>query len=123
MHPRAPASSHPCLSALPLISVLPTCLPPLCLARLHRIWGTSQPLFRGTGVFTDSGLLPLRRPLTTVVGAPLPVTAVDPKADHAAFDAAVEELHGRYVAALRALWDEWKDRLAPERKGELTLVG
>lgn len=45
----------------------------------HKYWGTSQPIFKGSGVFTDSGLLPYRAPITTVVGAPIPVTQMDPK--------------------------------------------
>jgi hypothetical protein len=58
------------------------------------------------------------------VGAPLPVTQLDPAVvGQAAFDAAVEELHGRYCAALRALFDEWKEQLAPQRKGDIEVVG
>lgn len=43
----------------------------------HKYWGTSQPIFKGSGIFTDSGLLPFRSPLTTVVGAPIAVTKMD----------------------------------------------
>ncbi|KAF8065725.1 DGAT2B [Scenedesmus sp. PABB004] len=90
----------------------------------HRYWGTSQPLFRGAGIFADSGLLPLRRPLTTVVGAPIPVPArLDPAVvGQAAFDAAVDDLHAAYVAALTGLFDAWKEQLAPHRRGELNIV-
>lgn len=91
---------------------------------LCRYWGTSQPLFRGNGIFSDSGLLPLPRALTTVVGAPIPVERVDPReAGPAAFDAAVEALHSQYCAALQRLFDEWKDKVAPDRQGDLTIVG
>lgn len=90
----------------------------------HKYWGTSQPLFRGNGVFGDRGLLPLQRPITTVVGAPIAVTRVDAAtAGQAAFDAAVDELHETYCAALQQLFDEWKDQLAPHRKGDLEVVG
>eukprot|EP00879_Flechtneria_rotunda_P004449 GHRR01004700.1.p5 GENE.GHRR01004700.1~~GHRR01004700.1.p5 ORF type:complete len:100 (+),score=39.92 GHRR01004700.1:1534-1833(+) len=90
----------------------------------HKYWGTSQPVFRGSGVFTDSGLLPFRKPLTTVVGSPIPVTQMDPKqVGQAVFDAAVEELHAKYCAALQQLFDDWKDKLAPNRKGEVVIVG
>lgn len=89
-----------------------------------RTWGTSQPLFRGAGVLSERGLLPLRRPLTTVVGAPIPVARLDAaEVGRPAFDAAVERLHAQYVAALQALWEEWKERLAPGRRGELRIVG
>lgn len=90
----------------------------------HRYWGTSQPLFRGAGIFTDSGLLPLKRPVVTVVGAPIPVRRVDAKADgQEAFDAAVDASHAAYVAALQALFDAHKEQFAPQRKGELAIVG
>jgi hypothetical protein len=75
-------------------------------------------------VFGDRGLLPLQRPITTVVGAPIAVTRVDAAtAGQAAFDAAVDELHETYCAALQQLFDEWKDQLAPHRKGDLEVVG
>lgn len=101
------------------------CVPaPLNPAALCRHWGTSQPLFKGSGIFADRGLLPFRRPLTTVVGAPIPVKRLDPKqVGQEAFDAAVDELHAKYCTALQELFDAWKDKLAPERKGDLTIVG
>ncbi|WIA37057.1 hypothetical protein OEZ86_014034 [Tetradesmus obliquus] len=90
----------------------------------HKYWGTSQPLFKGSGVFADWGLLPFRAPLTTVVGAPIPVAAMDPKAvAPAEFEAAVDALHAKYCTALQELFDAWKDRLAPNRKGDITIVG
>lgn len=106
------SSSFPCTHAL----LLPT---------PRRYWGTSQPLFRGIGIFTDSGLLPLpHQPITTVVGAPIPVTRVDPReAGQEAFNAAVDALHVQYCAALQALFDAHKDAYAPNRRGELEIVG
>lgn len=90
----------------------------------RRYWGTSQPLFRGNGVFSDSGLLPLQHPLTVVVGAPIPVQKVDPRvAGQAAFDAAVDALHAQYCEALQQLFDQWKDKAAPDRKGDLQILG
>lgn len=90
----------------------------------HKYWGTSQPLFRGNGIFTDSGLLPLPGTLTTVVGAPIPVQKLDPReVGKEAFDAAVDALHAKYCEALQQLFDEWKDKLAPGRKGDLEIVG
>jgi hypothetical protein len=50
-------------------------------------------------------LLPYRSPLTTVVGAPIPVTAIDPKAvTPAEFEAAVDVLHAKYCTGTRALF-------------------
>eukprot|EP00878_Enallax_costatus_P012435 GHUV01012986.1.p1 GENE.GHUV01012986.1~~GHUV01012986.1.p1 ORF type:complete len:306 (+),score=55.98 GHUV01012986.1:153-1070(+) len=89
----------------------------------HKYWGTSQPIFKGSGIFTDSGLLPFRSPLTTVVGAPIPVTKLDPKeVGEAAFNQAVDELHQKYIIALQKLFDDWKDQLAPNRKGDIVLA-
>jgi len=100
----------------------------------HRTFGTSQPIFRGEGLLgaDRAGLLPRRwvpgggRPrLTTVVGQPvrneggpwagggagaagspppswpprIPKRGADP-----AFEAAVDALHARYVAAFKALF-------------------
>jgi 1-acyl-sn-glycerol-3-phosphate acyltransferase len=90
----------------------------------HRYWGTSQPLFRGNGIFTDSGLLPLPRPITTVIGAPIPVQKVDPRnAGQEAFSAAVDALHAQYCDALQQLFDAHKDKYAPNRQSELQIVG
>ena len=37
-------------------------------------------------------------------------------------EAAVDELHARYVKQLRELWDKYKDRFAIERKGTFRVV-
>ena len=88
----------------------------------HRYWGTSQPIFRGTGVFSNSGMLPLRRELTTVVGAPLPPPAWEGPVGGEEYNAAVELYHKQYVEALQGLFDEWKDKCDPERAGDLKIV-
>lgn len=108
---------------LPAPAILP--MPPLSLLpSLCRYWGTSQPLFRGNGVFSDSGLLPLPRQITTVVGAPIPVTKVDPReAGPEAFNAAVDALHAQYCEALQQLFDAHKEKYAPNRQSELQIVG
>jgi len=87
-------------------------------------WGTSQPLFRGNGVFADWGLLPLQHQLSTVVGAAIPVQKMDPReVGQEIFDAAVEELHAKYIAALQALFDDWKGKLlAPDHCGNLNIL-
>lgn len=99
--------------------------PPLLLSQHScRYWGTSQPLFRGNGVFSDSGLLPLPRQITTVIGAPIPVQKVDPReAGQEAFNAAVDALHAKYCTALQQLFDEHKEQYAPNRQSELEIVG
>lgn len=44
------------------------------------------------------------------------------QAGEAPFNQAVDELHGKYVAALQKLFDDWKDKLAPNRKGDMRIV-
>ena len=82
----------------------------------HRVWGTSQPIFRGRGLFSNSGLIPLRRELTTVVGAPLPPPAWEGAVGGEQYNAAVEQYHRQYVEALRGLWEEWKEKC--DNKGQ-----
>jgi hypothetical protein len=39
------------------------------------------------------------------------------------FNAAVDAVHARYCEALQQLFDTHKDKYAPERKGDLEIVG
>jgi len=91
---------------------------------LKRAFGFTLPLFHGDGVLWGGGLLPRRVPLNIVVGAPLRVDkALDPRSVPAAeFAAAVDELHGRYCAHLKALYDAHKEAYAPRRRRSLELV-
>jgi hypothetical protein len=112
----------------------------------HRLFGTSQPVFRGEGLLGAHhwGLLPRRwsprcgRPrLTTVVGPPVrnecaggawsaggaaapPWPPRIPKrgADPA-FERAVDALHARYCVALRELFEAHKGRYHPGGRAEL----
>lgn len=69
----------------------------------------SMPLFHGRGVFTyNFGMLPHRRPLTVVVGDPIDAGLANPNPS----PEVVAELRDRYIAALTALFEEWKPRLA-----------
>uniref|UniRef100_A0A8U8B498 Uncharacterized protein n=1 Tax=Geospiza parvula TaxID=87175 RepID=A0A8U8B498_GEOPR len=82
--------------------------------RLQRLLGVALPLFHARGVFQYSfGLLPFRRPIHTVVGAPLELPRVpQPSAEQ------VELWHGRYRQRLRELFEEHKGRFGvpPERR-------
>lgn len=78
---------------------------------LLRAAGFTIPLFWGRGVLTyDSGVLPRRVPVTTVVGTPIAVPHVpDPSPSE------IAAWHAVYVAALTALYDEHAPRLhSPE---------
>jgi hypothetical protein len=102
----------------------------LCISRL----GFSLPLFRGRSVFCkDVGLMPLRKPINVVVGAPIhppPLTPLQlasfaPKFDRATGAAVnddarvVERVHREYVQAIKALYQQHKDAVwrTPAVKG------
>uniref|UniRef100_A0A1I8ABS3 diacylglycerol O-acyltransferase n=1 Tax=Steinernema glaseri TaxID=37863 RepID=A0A1I8ABS3_9BILA len=66
--------------------------------------GFSPPIFRGRGIFNYSfGLLPHRVPVSTVVGAPIPVEKVEKPTKEQ-----IDELHGKYCDALMKLFDDHK---------------
>ncbi|RKO97103.1 hypothetical protein CXG81DRAFT_11356 [Caulochytrium protostelioides] len=78
----------------------------------------SPPLFFGRGVgSTRFGIVPFRRPVTTVVGAPIPcVQTADPAPE------LVQAYHQRYTEALQALWEQHHPQYAPNYKTALTLT-
>ncbi len=94
----------------------------------HHVLPGRQPLFWGDAVVAggpDSwGLLPLARPLTTVVGAPIAVERWEGARDGAEWEAAVDALHARYCDELARLWAAWRLKVNPERAhADLTVVG
>lgn len=87
-----------------------------------RTTGVSTPIFRGRGIFLkDIGLMPLRKPVNLVVGAPVETPRVDkdfkPKFDRSNGkplndDArVVEEVHHRYIEAVKSLYQTHKNAL------------
>ncbi|XP_017527571.2 2-acylglycerol O-acyltransferase 2 [Manis javanica] len=72
--------------------------------RLQKIMGISLPLFHGRGVFQYSfGLIPYRRPITTVVGKPIEVQRIlHPSQEE------VDRLHQRYLRELGDLFEAHK---------------
>ncbi|XP_008056011.1 2-acylglycerol O-acyltransferase 2 [Carlito syrichta] len=72
--------------------------------RLQKIMSISFPLFHGRGVFQYSfGLLPYRRPITTVVGKPIEVQkTLHPSEEE------VNKLHQRYIKELCNLFEAHK---------------
>uniref|UniRef100_A0A8C3VPU2 Acyltransferase n=1 Tax=Catagonus wagneri TaxID=51154 RepID=A0A8C3VPU2_9CETA len=75
-----------------------------CQDRLQRIMGISLPLFHGCGVFQDSfGVLPYRRPITTVVGTPIEVQKTPSPSQEE-----VDRLHQRYMEELSKLFEAHK---------------
>ncbi|XFF84919.1 hypothetical protein AB1E18_011138 [Capra hircus] len=72
--------------------------------RLQKIVRVSIPLFYGRGVFQYSfGLMPYRRPITTVVGKPIEVQ----KTPHPSQEE-VDRLHQRYMKELENLFEAHK---------------
>ncbi|KAI2777349.1 DAGAT-domain-containing protein [Daldinia loculata] len=83
-----------------------------------KVWKFTLPFLHGRGIFNyDVGLMPYRRPLNVVVGAPIKVTqsAVVDQAE-------VDRLHDQYITELEKLWDQYKDRFAPDRKEEMQIL-
>jgi hypothetical protein len=71
-----------------------------------------------------SGLMPFSRPLHTVVGAPV---EFDPSAalkdnPEAGLDQLVDAYHAQYVAALKQLWNDHKDKYDSGRRKSLDIV-
>ncbi|XP_042332466.1 2-acylglycerol O-acyltransferase 2-like isoform X2 [Sceloporus undulatus] len=81
--------------------------------RLQHAMGLALPLFHARGVFQyNFGLLPFRRPIHTVVGAPILV----PKTPHPSREA-IDELHAAYLRKLVQLFEENKAKYGvPEDK-------
>lgn len=65
--------------------------------------GFSPPAFYGRGIFQYSlGLIPYRKPLNVVVGAPIQVDKVEDPSE-----GQINELHAKYVKALKDLYDNY----------------
>ncbi|KAI1470266.1 DAGAT-domain-containing protein [Daldinia caldariorum] len=83
-----------------------------------KVWKFTLPFLHGRGIFNyDVGLMPYRRPLNVVVGAPIKVTQ-SPVVDQAE----VDRLHDLYVTELEKLWDQYKDQFASDRKEEMQIL-
>ncbi|KAI6235892.1 Acyltransferase [Aphelenchoides besseyi] len=78
--------------------------------KIKKLIGFCPPCFYGTGLFTTRfGLLPRRRPITTVFGAPITVEkCLNPTAEQ------VDELHRTYVNALIVLFNTYKKEYDPD---------
>ncbi|KAI0525845.1 diacylglycerol acyltransferase-domain-containing protein [Xylaria bambusicola] len=83
-----------------------------------KVWKFTLPFLHGRGVFNyDVGLMPYRRPLNIVVGAPIKV-----KKSATVNLEEINKLHSLYVAELEKLWHRYKDEFAPDRKEELQFL-
>lgn len=83
-----------------------------------RIFSFSPPLFYGRGIFQYSiGLLPYRRPIVTVIGAPIRVPRV-PMPTHEQ----VDQLHAEYCRRLSELFDAHKTKYGIPAEKHLEFV-
>ncbi|EWC46177.1 hypothetical protein DRE_04555 [Drechslerella stenobrocha 248] len=85
---------------------------------VKKLFGFTIPLFHARGVFNyDVGLVPYRTPVNTVVGRPIKtMQSPDPRDDY------IDELQELYCQELERLWEEHKDRFAPDRRAELRII-
>ncbi|KAI1728405.1 diacylglycerol acyltransferase domain-containing protein [Ditylenchus destructor] len=80
--------------------------------------GFCPPLFTGRGFFSENfGLLPYRKPITTIVGAPISVE----KCDNPTL-AQIDALHVRYCESLRELFEEHKAKYGVPENVHLNLL-
>ncbi|KAF0358388.1 diacylglycerol acyltransferase [Gigaspora margarita] len=85
---------------------------------LQKLSGWTMPLFHGRGVFNyDVGLLPHRRPITTVVGRPIEVKKIENPTEQDLL-----EVQKKYIDELFNIWNTYKDEYAKNRVSELTLI-
>ncbi|XP_068918472.1 acyl-CoA wax alcohol acyltransferase 1 [Petaurus breviceps papuanus] len=84
----------------------------------HSIWGFYFCVFYGRGFFQDFwGLLPLPKPIITVVGEPVVV----PKMENPSQET-VDKYHTLYMEALRKLFDEYKAQYGASETQQLLFL-
>uniref|UniRef100_A0A8C7WQ27 Acyltransferase n=1 Tax=Oryzias sinensis TaxID=183150 RepID=A0A8C7WQ27_9TELE len=85
---------------------------------LQRIMGISLPLFHARGIFQYSfGLLPYRRPITTVVGRPIKVEKKQKPTPEE-----LDALHQLYMDKLSELFEEHKGNFGVDKDTHLNFV-
>ncbi|XP_045629773.1 2-acylglycerol O-acyltransferase 3 [Ursus americanus] len=91
----------------------------LCQLTFKKIMGFSPCIFWGRGLFSANswGLLPLARPITTVVGHPIPVPQrLDPTKEE------VDHYHTLYMEALEQLFEDHKESCGVPASTRLTFI-
>jgi Diacylglycerol acyltransferase len=76
------------------------------------------PLVSGVGFFLPIGLLPYPVPIDVVVGPPIDVPKYEGDVKSPEFHQLVNKTHAQYVAALKQLFDDNKEKYA---KGNIEL--
>lgn len=90
--------------------------------RMERALGYVIPVAIGEGLFVPIGLLPRRRPLTTVVGKPIAVPKCTAGENSAEFGKLLEDFHIKYITSLLELYDQHKDQYDKDRTSDMRLV-
>ncbi|KAF3942131.1 hypothetical protein ABW19_dt0206215 [Dactylella cylindrospora] len=85
---------------------------------VKKVFGFTIPLFHARGIFNyDVGLVPYRTPVNTVVGRPIKtIQSPEPRDDY------IDELQDLYCQELERMWEEHKERFAPNRKAEMRIL-
>nr|XP_055194359.1 diacylglycerol O-acyltransferase 2-like protein 6 isoform X5 [Nyctereutes procyonoides] len=87
-------------------------------ATFKKILGLNFCTFHGRGLTRDSwGFLPFNRPITTVVGEPLPIPKIKRPNKKT-----VDKYHALYISALRKLFDQHKVQYGLPETQELTII-
>ncbi|KAH7724443.1 Protein DGTR-1 [Aphelenchoides avenae] len=87
-------------------------------SKIKKVFGFCPPLMMGRSLISARllGLLPHRKPITTVVGAPIVVDrVVEPTPQQ------IEDLHTRYCSALVLLFEEHKQKYGVAEDNHLTI--
>lgn len=93
-------------------------------ARLKKNWGFTLPVVQSRGIFNyDFGLLPYRRPIDIVFGEPIPIKRLyGAKPGDPVTDKEVDHYHVLYVAAVRKLFAENKDKYLNKWDQDLQII-
>ncbi|GMT12249.1 hypothetical protein PFISCL1PPCAC_3546 [Pristionchus fissidentatus] len=82
-----------------------------------RVLGVSPVLFHGRGIFNYTfGLLPFRKQLNTVLGAPIPVLKTENPTQEQ-----IDDLHALYIQKLTELFDSHKEQFGVAADNELII--
>ncbi|XP_047620770.1 diacylglycerol O-acyltransferase 2-like protein 6 [Phacochoerus africanus] len=85
---------------------------------LKKFMGLTFCIFHGRGLTKGSwGFLPFNRPITTVVGEPLPIPKIEKPTKET-----VDKYHALYISSLRKLFDQHKTQYGLSETQELTII-
>ena len=89
---------------------------------VKKVMGFTVPLFHARGIFNyDVGLMPYRTTVNVVVGKPIKVVQQGGK-EGKVDESYLDQVHAEYVAELKRLWNEYKNKFAKDREAELEIV-